>query len=222
MSSEPMNGANFELDSSSPSSSPRRSSSFSRSSLFPFLFNVILSFSNANLYHIRDWRLIGFAQYVSVFQQQLFWSILLKTVIWTVVNIVFHVVIGVFLAVVLHQKFIRGKSAWRVALILPWALAAIHHRAHLARNVQLRIRRGEFAHHEISPPLAGAMAHFTVRSVSRRHHHQHLARVSFHDGDRARRSAIDSRTSFTRRPTSMAPRSGFSFGISPRRCSGRS
>jgi arabinogalactan oligomer/maltooligosaccharide transport system permease protein len=90
--------------------------------LFPFLFNVILSFSNANLYHIRDWRLIGFAQYVSVFRQALFWSILLKTVVWTVVNIVFHVVIGVFLAVVLHQKFIRGKSAWRVALILPWAL----------------------------------------------------------------------------------------------------
>lgn len=89
---------------------------------FPFFFNVVLSFSNANLYHIRDWRLIGFAQYISVFKQQLFWSILLKTVVWTLVNIVFHVVIGVFLAVVLHQKFIRGKSAWRVALILPWAL----------------------------------------------------------------------------------------------------
>lgn len=89
---------------------------------FPFVFNVILSFSNANIYHIRDWRLIGVAQYASVFRQQLFWSILLKTVIWTMVNIVFHVVIGVFLAVVLHQKFIRGKSAWRVALILPWAL----------------------------------------------------------------------------------------------------
>jgi arabinogalactan oligomer/maltooligosaccharide transport system permease protein len=89
---------------------------------FPFIFNVILSFSNANLYHIRDWRLIGFAQYASVFKQHLFWSILLKTVAWTLVNIVFHVVIGVFLAVVLHQKFIRGKSAWRVALILPWAL----------------------------------------------------------------------------------------------------
>jgi len=66
--------------------------------------------------------LIGFAQYSSVFRQTLFWSILLKTALWTVVNIVFHVVIGVFLALVLHQKFIRGKSAWRVALILPWAL----------------------------------------------------------------------------------------------------
>ena len=89
---------------------------------FPFLFNIILSFSNANIYHIRDWRLIGLAQYVSVFKQELFWSILFKTVIWTAVNILFHVVIGVFLAVVLHQKFIRGKAWWRVLLILPWAL----------------------------------------------------------------------------------------------------
>jgi arabinogalactan oligomer/maltooligosaccharide transport system permease protein len=89
---------------------------------FPLLFNFVLSFSNANIYHIRDWQLIGFDQYVSVFRQQLFWSIFLKTGIWTIVNIVFHVTIGVFLAVVLHQKFIRGKSFWRVALILPWAL----------------------------------------------------------------------------------------------------
>ena len=89
---------------------------------FPLAYNLLLSFSNANIYHIRDWRLIGFAQYVSVFRQELFWSILLKTVIWTAINIVFHVVLGVFLAVVLNQKFIRGKSIWRVLLILPWAL----------------------------------------------------------------------------------------------------
>ena len=79
--------------------------------LCPFLFNVLLSFSNANFDHLRDWRLVGFAQYASVFQQQLFWSILGKTVIWTLVNVVFHVAIGVFLAVVLHQKFIRGQAA---------------------------------------------------------------------------------------------------------------
>jgi len=89
---------------------------------FPLLFNFVLSFSNANIYHIRDWRLIGVTQYLSVFRQQLFWTILLKTITWTLVNIVFHVSIGVFLAVVLHQRFIKGRSAWRVLLILPWAL----------------------------------------------------------------------------------------------------
>ncbi|HEX8279904.1 MAG TPA: sugar ABC transporter permease [Chthoniobacterales bacterium] len=89
---------------------------------FPLLYNVVLSLSNANIYHIRDWRVIGLTQFASVFRQELFWSILLKTVIWTAVNILFHVTLGVLLAVILHQKFIRGKSAWRVALILPWAM----------------------------------------------------------------------------------------------------
>src|SRR5437773_80377 len=76
---------------------------------YPLFYNVILSLSNANIYHIRNWRVIGFAQYAAVLREPLFWSILLKTTIWTAVNIVFHVVIGVFLAVVLHQNFIAGK-----------------------------------------------------------------------------------------------------------------
>ena len=88
----------------------------------PLAFNLILAFSNADLNHIRDWRIVGFEQFVSVFKQQVFWSILLKTLMWTAASIFFHVTIGVFLAVVLHQKFIRGKSIWRVLLILPWAL----------------------------------------------------------------------------------------------------
>ncbi|CAN5546266.1 sugar ABC transporter permease [soil metagenome] len=90
--------------------------------VWPFFYNLVLSFSNADLERMRDWRLIGVAQYVSVFQQELFWSIALKTIVWTVVSVVFHVAIGVLLAVVLHQSFIRGQGWWRVLLILPWAL----------------------------------------------------------------------------------------------------
>ncbi|HCR48560.1 MAG TPA: hypothetical protein DIW24_02950, partial [Bacteroidetes bacterium] len=89
---------------------------------YPFFYNVFLSLSNANIYHIKDWRLIGLQQYLSVFREPLFWEILLKTVIWTAVNVIFHVGIGVFLAVVLNQKFIKLKPIWRVILIIPWAL----------------------------------------------------------------------------------------------------
>jgi len=89
---------------------------------YPFFYNVVLSLSNANIYHLRDWRLIGFGQYAAVFAEPLFWNILLKTIIWTVVNVVFHVTIGVFLAVLLNQRFVVGKPIWRVILILPWAI----------------------------------------------------------------------------------------------------
>jgi arabinogalactan oligomer / maltooligosaccharide transport system permease protein len=89
---------------------------------YPFFYNVVLSLSNMNLYHIRDWEVIGLHQYRAVLAEPAFWSVFLKTIIWTVANVVFHVGIGVLLAVILHQHFVVGKPAWRVLLILPWAL----------------------------------------------------------------------------------------------------
>lgn len=89
---------------------------------YPFFYNVVLSLSNMNLYHIRDWKIIGLQQYAAVVVEPEFWLVLVKTLVWTGINVVFHVGLGVMLAVVLHQKFVVGKPAWRVLLILPWAL----------------------------------------------------------------------------------------------------
>lgn len=93
--------------------------------IYPFFYNVVLSLSNMSLRHIRDWQIIGFDQYVKVFTEKSqpdFYTVFLKTVIWTIVNLVFHVVIGVFLALVLDQKEIRGKAIFRAILVLPWAV----------------------------------------------------------------------------------------------------
>ena len=89
---------------------------------YPFLYNVVISFSNMNVYTLRDWEIVGFRHYLSVFREELFWEILGKTLVWTVSGVAFHVIVGVFLAVMLHQQFVRGKSAWRTLLILPWAV----------------------------------------------------------------------------------------------------
>ncbi|MHB1048810.1 MAG: carbohydrate ABC transporter permease [Bacteroidota bacterium] len=93
--------------------------------VYPFIYNVILSLSNMNLRHIRDWEIVGFRNYIQVFtepSQPDFYVIFIKTVIWTVVNLIFHVTIGVFLALVLNQKEIRGKGIFRTILVLPWAV----------------------------------------------------------------------------------------------------
>lgn len=92
---------------------------------YPFVYNVVISFSNMNLRHIRDWTIIGPQQYLKVFFEPAtpnFYVVFLKTVIWTVVNVTFHVVIGVFLALLLNQKDIRLKPVFRTLLILPWAI----------------------------------------------------------------------------------------------------
>ncbi len=89
--------------------------------LYPFIYNVVISFSNMNLSHFREWRLIGPQNYGLVIGERTFWYFLFKTVLWTVVNLVFHVGIGVFLALLLN-KDLRGKSFYRTLLILPWAV----------------------------------------------------------------------------------------------------
>ncbi len=92
---------------------------------YPFVYNVVISFSNMNLRHIKDWTLIGPQQYVKVFTEPTqpdFYMVFVKTIIWTVVNLIFHVVLGVFLALLLHQKDIKAKPIFRTLLILPWAI----------------------------------------------------------------------------------------------------
>lgn len=89
--------------------------------LYPFLYNVVISFSNMNLTHFRDWSIEGFGNYVVVLLDPDFWRYLYKTILWTVINLVFHVGIGVFLAVILNKN-IKGKSVFRILLILPWAV----------------------------------------------------------------------------------------------------
>lgn len=89
--------------------------------LYPFIYNVVISFSNMSLTHFRDWRLVGITNYRQVISNADFWYYFFKTVLWTTLNLVFHVSIGVFLALLLN-KDIKGKSLYRTLLILPWAV----------------------------------------------------------------------------------------------------
>lgn len=92
--------------------------------IYPFLYNVVLSFSNMSLRHFRDWHLTGLKQYAQVFSDKIFYSVFFKTLVWTFVNIFFHVTIGVALAVILNRKLF-GKAAIRTLLILPWAIPQV-------------------------------------------------------------------------------------------------
>jgi arabinogalactan oligomer/maltooligosaccharide transport system permease protein len=90
--------------------------------VYPLFYTVALSFSDANIYNIRDWRLTGPRQYLLVFREPEFWVTFSRTVVWTVLCTVAQVAIGVVLAVVMQQEFLRVRSAWRMLLLLPWAV----------------------------------------------------------------------------------------------------
>jgi arabinogalactan oligomer/maltooligosaccharide transport system permease protein len=65
--------------------------------------------------------LIGFDQYLRVFREKVFYILFLKTLGWTLINVFFHVVIGVSLALLLNRP-LPGRAIFRTLLILPWAV----------------------------------------------------------------------------------------------------
>lgn len=91
--------------------------------VFPLLFNVVLSLSNMSLLNFRDWQIVGLQNYTEVLTDPKLGGVLAKTLVWTVVSVVFHLSIGVLLAVALHHTF-RGRMVYQLLLILPWAIPA--------------------------------------------------------------------------------------------------
>lgn len=71
------------------------------------------------------WEFIGFDNYTRVLsgEEGSFYGQLRTTLIWTVSCVVLHYTIGLGLAVLLNRG-LRGRGAYRVLLILPWAVPA--------------------------------------------------------------------------------------------------
>ncbi|WII73312.1 extracellular solute-binding protein [Bdellovibrio sp. 22V] len=89
--------------------------------IYPFFYNIAISFSNFSLRTFQDWSIVGVQHYVDALTDPKFYSLLLKTVIWTVVNVFFHVTLGIFLAVIINQVM-PAKGFWRTLFIIPWAV----------------------------------------------------------------------------------------------------
>lgn len=105
--------------------------------IYPLVWELNVSFTKMNISHFvvpgflgigtgKNDLFIGLTNYVNVFtgpvlKQTGFWQLLLQTIIWTVVNVTFHVVGGIGLALLLNRR-IRGRNIYRALLILPWAI----------------------------------------------------------------------------------------------------
>lgn len=89
--------------------------------LYPFVYNVAISFSNMSLYHLRDPQFIGLEHYKTIFLETEIWGIFFKTILWTAINVVSHLTLGIGLALLLNQE-VRGRAWFRALLILPWAM----------------------------------------------------------------------------------------------------
>ncbi|MBK7367322.1 MAG: sugar ABC transporter permease [Candidatus Eisenbacteria bacterium] len=89
--------------------------------LFPLGYSFWLAFRNMSLYHFRTHEFVGLDNFQLVLTEPIFWTLLGKSLVWTGVNVFFHVALGVLLAILLSGP-VRGKTILRTMLVLPWAM----------------------------------------------------------------------------------------------------
>lgn len=97
--------------------------------IYPLLWELRLSFTNMSLRHFKDYEFIGLENYVKVFtapvlKQKMFFPLLGQTILWTVINVSFHVGGGLALALLLNRKM-KFKGIYRALIILPWAVPQV-------------------------------------------------------------------------------------------------
>lgn len=92
--------------------------------LFPIVYTAYISLTNMNIFNWSDFRIIGMENY----QRALFvltsgfLRALGVTFLWTVLNMVFQLVIAFVVASLLNVKQLRFRRLYKTVLMFPWAM----------------------------------------------------------------------------------------------------
>ncbi|WLS04897.1 carbohydrate ABC transporter permease [Shinella oryzae] len=75
----------------------------------------------------RDAAFVGLQNYITIFQNPVFWQSLYQTLYFTVMSVVFHFVLGLAFAMLLNTNRVDPtiRSILRVLFILPWLFTAV-------------------------------------------------------------------------------------------------
>lgn len=91
---------------------------------FPLVYNVYNSFQHVVLTEPGTQHFVGFANYWTALTSPDFHAQLGRTVLFTIVSVAFELVVGMVLALVMHQTF-RGRGLVRAAILVPWAVPTV-------------------------------------------------------------------------------------------------
>ncbi|MGW9044979.1 carbohydrate ABC transporter permease [Streptomyces lydicus] len=94
---------------------------------WPMVRNLLLSFQNLNMkeliQHLTDWR--GTGNYQEILGSEQFWRVTSRTVVFTAVNVVLIMVLGVLIGLLLARLGTTMRLVLSAALVLAWAMPVI-------------------------------------------------------------------------------------------------
>lgn len=97
--------------------------------LVPITTTLLLSLTGMDPKHQSKFSWVGIDNYKLIalgkgLAGEVFWHVFLWTIIWTIVATSLAIVLGFFLALLVNNERIRGKTFFRSIFILPWAVPA--------------------------------------------------------------------------------------------------
>ena len=91
--------------------------------LYPVLYNVYLSFTNASLIK-KTSSFVGFDNYVKIFSNKLFLKYFWNTIRWTFFSVLGQLVLGLGIALLIARPM-KGGTALRSFLLIPYVVPAV-------------------------------------------------------------------------------------------------
>lgn len=90
--------------------------------LYPFVYNILLSFTNHSLYKYYNYDFIGLDNYIKVLNEDEFYVILVRTIVFAGFNVFLQVLLGISFALLFTSKSLHGSRIFRSLMLVPWAI----------------------------------------------------------------------------------------------------
>ena len=92
---------------------------------WPTIQSFYLALCKYSLSSIKSATFIGFKNFVNLFKNRIFWQALKNTAIYTVFTVPVLMAAGLFLALLIHSKFVKYKNAYRVIYYIPYVSSMV-------------------------------------------------------------------------------------------------
>ncbi|HEV7846424.1 MAG TPA: sugar ABC transporter permease [Thermoleophilaceae bacterium] len=91
---------------------------------YPIGYAIWLSLTEYSVRVPGKWRFAGFDNYTQAFGDSDFWHAVLNTFLFTGVSVTLELIIGLGMALAMHEAF-RGRGLLRTVVLVPWAVLTV-------------------------------------------------------------------------------------------------
>ncbi len=91
---------------------------------WPLVRTVAFSFTDAYLDDLRNWQMVGLANYVALLQDPNWWQAVATTLLFTFISVGLEALLGLIIALALNAHM-PARGLLRAAVLIPWAIPTV-------------------------------------------------------------------------------------------------